>query len=86
MGSWGVKGVRSGDPGVPGSGGFHRWCELHVVGVLGTDARIVLCGCDDGLRLAVAALVELVESVFGGQQGSDQTSSIVVQYVDRQSW
>ena len=27
------------DLGVPGLGGFHRWCGLDVVGVLGTDAR-----------------------------------------------
>ena len=66
MGSWGARGVRSGDPGVPGPEGFHRWCELDIVGVLGTDARIGLCG-GGGLGLAVAALVELVGAVFGGQ-------------------
>ena len=33
MGSWGARGVRSGDPGVPGPGGFHIWCELDVVDV-----------------------------------------------------
>ena len=31
MGSWGARGVHSGDPGVPYPGGFHRWCGLDVV-------------------------------------------------------
>ena len=85
MGSWGARGVRSGDPGVPGSKEFYRWCELDVFGVLGTDARIGLSGCD-GLGLAVSVLVELVGVVVGGQQGSGPASSIVVQCVGLQSW
>ena len=51
----------------------------------GTDARIGLCGCD-GLGLAVSVLVEFVEVVVGGQQGSGPASSIVVQCVGIQSW
>ena len=85
MGSWGARGVRSGDPGVPGPKGFHRWCELDVVGVLGTDARIGLCGCG-GLGLAVSIFVECVGAVVGEQQGSSPASSIVVQCVGLQSW
>ena len=27
-----ARGVHSGDPGDPYPGGFHRWCELDVVG------------------------------------------------------
>ena len=76
--------MRSGDPGVSGPEGFHRWCELDVVGVLGTDARIGLSGCD-GLGLAVSVFVELVGVVVGGQQGSGPASSIVVQCVGLQS-
>ena len=38
------------------SGGFHRWCELDVVGVLGTDARIGPSGWG-GLGLSVLGLV-----------------------------
>ena len=71
--------------GVSGPEGFHRWCELEVVGVLGTDARIGLSGCD-GLGLAVSVLVNWVGVVVGGQQGSGPASSIVVQCVGLQSW
>ena len=85
MGSWGARGVRSGDPDVPKPGGFHRWCELDVVGVLGTDARIGLSGCE-GLGLAVSVLVELVGVVVGGPQGIGPASSIVVQYEGLQAW
>ena len=85
MGSWGAREVRSGDPGGPGPEGFHRWCELDVVGVLGTGARIGLSGCD-GLGLAVSVLVGLVGVVVGGQQGGGPASSIVVQCVGLQAW
>ena len=85
MGSWGARGVRSGDPGVPGLDGFHRWCELDVVVVLRTVVRISLSGCD-GLGLAVSVLVELGGVVVGGQQGSGPASSIVVQCEGVQSW
>ena len=81
----GSQGVHSGDPGVPYPGGFHRWCELDVVGVLGTDARIDLGGCV-GLGLAVSVVGGLVGVVVGGQQGSGPASSIVVQCAGLQSW
>ena len=79
MGSWGAREVRSGDPGGPGPEGFHRWCELDVVGVLGKNARLA---CVD--ETFWGWLLELVGAAFGGRQGSGQASSIVVQCVDRQ--
>ena len=85
MGSWGARSVHSGALGVPGPGGFHRWRDLDVVGVVGTDARIGLSGCD-GLGLAVSVLVDLVGVVVGGPQGSGPVSSIVVQCAGLQSW
>ena len=75
----GARGVHSGDPGDPYPGGFHRWCELDVVGVLGTDARIGPSGWDD-LGLSVSGLVGSVGVVVGGPQGSGPVLSIVVQY------
>ena len=77
--------MRNGDLLVPGPGGFHRWCGLDVVGVLKTDARTSL-GEWGGPGRAVEALEGLVGAVFGGQLGSVQVSSIVVQYVGRLPW
>ena len=77
--------MRGGDLGVPGLGGFHRWCGLDVVGVLGTDARTGL-GEWGGPGRAVGALGVMVGAVFGGQRGSVQASSSVVQYVDHLPW
>ena len=85
MGSWGARGVHSGDPGVPDPEGYHRWCELDVVEGLGTGARI---GPGDlgGLELSVVGLVGLGGGVVGGPQGSGPVSSIVVQCADLQAW
>ena len=85
MGSWGARGVHSGDPGVPYPEEFHRWCELGVVGVLGTDAKIGPSGWD-GLGLSVSGLVGSVGVVVGGPQGSGPVSSIVVQCTGLQAW
>ena len=85
MGSLGAKGGRGGGLGVPGLGGFHIWCGLDGVGVLGTDARTGL-GEWAGPERAVGFLGVLVGAVFGGQRGSVQVSSIVVQYVDHLPW
>ena len=73
------------DLGVPGLGGFHRWCGLDVVGVLGTDARTGL-GELGGPERAVGAPGGLIAAVFGGRRGSGQASSTVVQYVDHLTW
>ena len=81
----GARSVHSGDPDVPGPEGFHRWCELGVVGVLGTDARIGPSGWD-GLGLSVPGLVGSVGFVVGGPQGSGPVSSIVVQCAGLQAW
>ena len=81
----GARGVHSGDPGVPYPEGFHRWCELGVVGVLGTDARIGPSGWD-GLGLSVAGPVGSVGVVVGGPQGSGPVLSIVVPCADLQAW
>ena len=77
--------MRSGEHGILGPEGFHRWFGLDVGGALvGTGARIGLGG-GDGLGQAVAALVGLVGAVSGSPWGSGQVSSIV-QYVDRRPW
>ena len=62
-------GVHNDDPGVPFPGGFHRWCELDVVGVLGTGARIGPGGWG-GLGLSVMGLVGSIGGVGGGPQGN----------------
>jgi hypothetical protein len=63
--SWKSRGVRSGDRGVPGPGGTHRWCGLDDGGALvGTGAKIELGGCD-GLERAVGALGGLFGAVSG---------------------
>ena len=80
-----ARGVHSGDPVVPCPEGFHRWCELDVVGVLGTDARIGLSGWDV-LGLSVSGLVRLVGVVVGGPRGSGPVLSIVVQCAGLQAW
>ena len=68
-GFMGSQGVHSGDPGVPFPGGFYRSCELDVVGVLGTDARIGLSEWG-GLGLSVMGLVGSIGGVGGGPQGN----------------
>ena len=81
----GARGVHCGDPGVLCPGGFHRWCELDVVEVLGTDARIGLSGWD-GLGLSGLGLVGSVGVVVRGPRGSGPVSSIVVPCAGLQAW
>ena len=65
MGSWGARGVRSGDHGLLGPEGFHRWCGLDDgEAVVGIGASIVLSG-GDGLGRVVAARVGLGGAVSG---------------------
>ena len=78
--------MRSGDHGLLGSEGFHRWCGLDDAEVLVEIVARIVLGGGDGLGRGVAALPGLGGAVSGWPWEGGQVASIVVRYVDPPAW